>query len=188
MLKLFRSKIYIALSLVLLVSLVGVLGFRTLSDYSWVDAVYMTVITMTTVGFSEVSPLDDASKVFTIFLIISSVFIFAFALSVVTEYILGRNSLEILKKKKVKNKLERMNKHVIVCGYGRNGAQAVARLKAYNKPFIVIENDPEVIAKYEDEVLFIKGDATLVWPTLLASNFTFVCTSDISVHKTKSTC
>ncbi|MDO7628773.1 MAG: potassium channel family protein, partial [Flavobacteriaceae bacterium] len=87
MLKLFRSKIYIALSLVLLVSLVGVLGFRTLSDYSWVDAVYMTVITMTTVGFSEVSPLDDASKVFTIFLIISSVFIFAFALSVVTEYI-----------------------------------------------------------------------------------------------------
>ncbi len=159
MLKLFRSKIYIALSLVLFVSLIGVLGFRLLSDYSWLDAVYMTVITMTTVGFSEVSPLDDAAKIFTIFLIISSVFIFAFALSVVTEYILGRNSLEILKKKQVKNKLQVMNKHVIVCGYGRNGAQAVARLKAYNKPFVVIENDPEVIEKYEDEVLFIKGDA-----------------------------
>ena len=52
-----------------------------------------------------------------------------------------------------------MNKHVIVCGYGRNGAQAVARLKAYQMPFVVIENDPEIIEKYEDEVLFIKGDA-----------------------------
>ena len=159
MLKLFRSKIYIALSLVLFVSLVGVMGFRFISDYSWLNAVYMTVITMTTVGFSEVSPLDDSAKIFTIFLIIASVFIFAFALSVVTEYILGRNSLALLKIKQVKNKINHMNKHVIVCGFGRNGAQAVARLKAYNMPFVVIENDPVVIAKYEDEVLFIKGDA-----------------------------
>jgi voltage-gated potassium channel len=119
----------------------------------------MTVITMTTVGFSEVSPLDENAKVFTIFLIIASVFIFAFALSVVTEYILGRNSLALLKTKQVKNKIKHMNKHVIVCGYGRNGAQAVARLKAYQMPFVVIENDPEIIEKYEDEVLFIKGDA-----------------------------
>ncbi len=159
MLKLFKSKIYIALSLVLFVSLLGVIGFRYLSDYSWLDAVYMTVITMTTVGFSEVSPLDENAKVFTIFLIIASVFIFAFALSVVTEYVLGRNSLALLKKKQVKNKIKHMNKHVIVCGYGRNGAQAVARLKAYHMPFVVIENDAEVIEKFEDEVLFVKGDA-----------------------------
>ncbi len=159
MLKLFKSKIYIALSSVAVVSLLGVLGFRYLSNYSWLDAVYMTVITMTTVGFSEVSPLDENAKVFTIFLIIASVFIFAFALSVVTEYILGRNSLALLKTKQVKNKIKHMNKHVIVCGYGRNGAQAVARLKAYQMPFVVIENDPEIIEKYEDEVLFIKGDA-----------------------------
>lgn len=159
MLKLFKSKIYIALSLVLFVSLLGVIGFRYLSDYSWLDAVYMTVITMTTVGFSEVSPLDENAKIFTIFLIIASVFIFAFALSVVTEYVLGRNSLALLKKKQVKNKIKHMNKHVIVCGYGRNGAQAVARLKAYHMPFVVIENDAEVIEKFEDEVLFVKGDA-----------------------------
>ncbi|MCW1952913.1 MAG: NAD-binding protein, partial [Flavobacteriia bacterium] len=79
--------------------------------------------------------------------------------SVVTEYVLGRNSLALLKKKQVKNKIKHMNKHVIVCGYGRNGAQAVARLKAYHMPFVVIENDAEVIEKFEDEVLFVKGDA-----------------------------
>lgn len=159
MLRLFKSKIYISFFLVCFVSLIGVLGFRYLSNYTWIDAIYMTVITMTTVGFSEVSPLDSTAKVFTIFLIISSVFIFAFALSVVTEYILGKNSLDLLKKKQIKNKINHMNKHVIVCGYGRNGMQAVARLKTYNMPFVVIENDPAVIAKYESEVLFIQGDA-----------------------------
>ena len=62
----------------------------------------MTIITVTTVGFSEVRPLDADAKIFTVFLIVTSVFIFGFAISVITEYLLGRNSLQILKRKKVK--------------------------------------------------------------------------------------
>ena len=142
-----------------MVLLIGVLGFRSLSGLSWVDAFYMTIITVTTVGFTEVGHMDDRAKIFTVFLIIFSVFIFAFAISVVTEYILGRNSLQILKKKKVRNRISSLSDHVIVCGYGRNGMQAAERLKAYNKPFVVIERDRDVIEKYEDEVLFVEGDA-----------------------------
>ena len=159
MIRLFRSKIYLAIALMLTILLIGVLGFRFISHYSWLDAFYMTIITVATVGFGEVRPLDANAKIFTALLIISSVVIFSFAISVITEYILSRNSLELLKKKKVKNQISNLSSHVIVCGYGRNGMQAAERLTAYNRPFIVIERDKETIEKYEDEVLFVEGDA-----------------------------
>ncbi len=141
-----------------LVLLFGVVGYKFFSDFTWIEAVYMTIITVTTVGFSEVRPLDADAKIFTVFLIVTSVFIFGFALSVITEYLLGRNSLQILKRKKVKKRIDALTDHVVVCGFGRNGMQAAERLKAYNKPFVVIERDKEVIERYEDEVLFVEGD------------------------------
>ncbi len=159
MVKLFRSKIILAVSLVISVLVFGILGYRFLAGFAWLDALYMTIITVTTVGFMEVSPLDAPSKVFTIVLIISSVFIFAFAISVITEYLLSRNSLELLKLKKVKNRIDSLDKHVILCGYGRNGAQAAVKLKAYKKPFVVIEKSRELIERHENEVLFLEGDA-----------------------------
>lgn len=159
MLRLFRSKIYIAVSLMVAVLATGVIGFKYLSDLSWVDAFYMTVITVTTVGFTEVGPMSPQTKIFTIFLIIASVFIFAFAISVITEYILSRNSLDILKKKKVKNKISTLSNHVIICGFGRNGNQAAARLKAYKKPYVVVEKNKDVIERYSESVLFVEGDA-----------------------------
>ncbi|MBT8285177.1 MAG: potassium channel protein [Flavobacteriaceae bacterium] len=159
MLRLFRSKIYLAIGLMITVLIIGVMGYRYISDFNWLDALYMTIITVTTVGFMEVKPLDAESKIFTVMLIISSVIIFSFALSVISEYILSRNSLQLLKKKKVRNQINSLSNHVVVCGFGRNGMQAAERLRAYNRPFIVIERDREVIEKHEDEVLFIEGDA-----------------------------
>ena len=119
----------------------------------------MTIITVTTVGFNEVGPLETEGKIFTVFLIISSVFIFAYAISVITEYLFSKNQLQLLKTKKVKKMINRLSNHVIVCGYGRNGMQAVERLKAYKKPFVVIEKDKDIIQKYEEDVLFVEGDA-----------------------------
>ncbi|MDX1759371.1 MAG: potassium channel protein [Arenibacter algicola] len=159
MIRLFRSRMYLALALLVMVLLFGVFGYRFLSDYTWIDAFYMTIITVTTVGFSEVRPLDAEAKIFTVVLIVTSVFIFAFAISVITEYILSRNALQLLKKKKVKNKISSLSSHVIICGFGRNGNQAAERLKAYNRPFVVIEKDREVIEKFEEEILFVEGDA-----------------------------
>tara|TARA_R110001606_G_scaffold367411_1_gene522926 strand:- start:3887 stop:4849 length:963 start_codon:yes stop_codon:yes gene_type:complete len=137
----------------------GVLGYRFIADYSWVDAFYMTIITVTTVGFSEVRPMGPEGKIFTIVLIVTSVFIFGFAISVITEYLISRNSLQLLKKKKMKNIIENLNQHVVVCGFGRNGMQAAEKLKAYKKPFVVIEKDKEVIERFSEDILFIEGDA-----------------------------
>ena len=139
---------------------IGVLGYRFISDYEWLDAVYMTVITITTVGFAEVNPLDTQSKIFTIFLILASVVIVGYAISIITEYILSKNNFEDIKQRKMQKKIDAMSNHIIICGYGRNGKQAAVKLLAYKKPFVVIERDKEIIEKFQDEnIPFVFGNA-----------------------------
>ncbi|WP_299890801.1 TrkA family potassium uptake protein [uncultured Lacinutrix sp.] len=160
LIKLFRSKISTALFLLIFVVIIGVFGFKIISNYSWVDALYMTVITITTVGFGEVQPLDDASKVFTIFLILSSVVIVGYALTLITEFILSKNNIEELKQKKMQKKIDSFQDHTIICGYGRNGKQAAKKLMSYKKPFVVIEKDKEIIEKFQSEMLpMVHGNA-----------------------------
>ena len=83
----FRSKVYLAILAISSIFIVGVLGYRFMADYTWLDAIYMTVITVTTVGFREVNPLDETMKIFTVFLILVSVTTYLFAVSIFTEYI-----------------------------------------------------------------------------------------------------
>ncbi|MFT7667245.1 MAG: voltage-gated potassium channel, partial [Patiriisocius sp.] len=91
--KVFHSKVYVAILLLLAVFMAGVFGYRFISEYSWIDAFYMTVISITTVGFGEVVSLDDVAKLFTSTLILSSIFILAYAISVITEYMLSKNNI-----------------------------------------------------------------------------------------------
>ena len=158
---LINSKIYGALILVLIVFLSGVLGFKYLSDYTWIDAIYMTVITVATVGYGEVRPLDPAEKMFTSVLILSSVFILGYAFSVITEHIFSKNNIGNIREKKVQKKVKSMKNHVVVCGYGRNGKQAVQKLLAYKQPFVIIELNEEIVDRYsEDHLLFVHGNAS----------------------------
>ncbi|WP_298901507.1 TrkA family potassium uptake protein [uncultured Psychroserpens sp.] len=160
MIKLFRVKIYTAVFLLLILLFIGVIGFKIMSNYSWVDALYMTVITITTVGFQEVHPLDDTGKIFTIFLILASVVILGYAITVITEYILSKNNFEELKQKKMQKKIDSLANHIIICGYGRNGKQAAKKLLAYKKPFVVIEKDKDIMDKFQSEMVpFVLGNA-----------------------------
>ncbi len=160
LIQLFRTRIYKAIMLLVVLMFVGVIGFKLLPGYSLVDALYMTVITITTVGFGEVAPLDDNAKVFTIFLILASVFIVGYALTVITEYILSSNNIEELKQKKMKKKINNLSNHIIICGYGRNGKQAAKKLLAHEKPFVIIEKNKEIIEKFQREHLaFVYGNA-----------------------------
>ena len=156
----FRTKIFTAIFLLVAIVIIGVLGYVYISGYSWVDALYMTVITMTTVGFGEVAPLDDQSKIFTIFLILASVVIVGYALSIITEYILSKDHIEELKHKRMQKKIDDFKNHVVVCGYGRNGKQTVIKLLAYDRPFVVIEKDKELEEQLQiDNVPYIIGNA-----------------------------
>lgn len=157
----FRKKIYIALTLLCIVMLIGILGFRLISGYSWIDALYMTVITLSTVGFGEVQPLGASAKLFTVFLIGTSVLIFGYSISVITEYIIGRSDPQKAFDRKVMKIIHELKNHIIIVGYGRNGKQAAAKLMAYGKSFIIIEKNREVIEKFqEDSLLFLEGNAT----------------------------
>ncbi len=139
---------------------VGVLGYMFVSGYTFVDALYMTVITVTTVGFAEVNPLDTPSKVFTIFLILASVVIVGYAISIITEYILSRSNFEDIKQRKMQKKIDAMSNHIIICGFGRNGKQAAKKLLAYKKPFVIIERDKEIIERFQDDdIPFVCGNA-----------------------------
>jgi len=157
-----RSKIYKALLLLMAILIMGSLGYMTIEKYDFVDALYMTVITISTVGFKEANPLDFQGKIFTIILIFTSVGIYAYILSVITDYISNSNLMEELKIKKVLQKIDKLKDHTIVCGYGRNGKQALAKLGYYNRPCVIIENDPEIYREIEMEsnLLCVKGDAT----------------------------
>ena len=159
MLNIFKSKFRIAILLVICVLLIGVFGYRYIANYSWVDALYMTTITITTVGFGEVGPLDDVAKLFTVGLILASVVTLANAIAVITEYFMNKNSFEQFKNRKMKKKIDKLSNHIIICGYGRNGKQAAQKLSSYNRPFVVIEKDKELIEKHNDEILFVHGNA-----------------------------
>ena len=158
--KIFRSKLNTAVVLLILVLIIGVFGFKIISDFSWLDAVYMTVITVTTVGFGEVQPLDQESKLFTIILILTSVIIVGYALKIITEYIISKNDINELKQKKMQKKIDTLSDHVIICGYGRNGKQAANKLATHHRDFVVIEKDEQVTQKHKDtSTLFILGNA-----------------------------
>lgn len=160
LLRIFRSKFYTAVAMLLVLLMLGVLGYRLISDYSWIDALYMTVITITTVGFAEVNPLDTESKIFTIFLILASIIIVGYALSIITEYFLSKNNFEDLKQRNMQKRIDAMSNHIIICGFGRNGKQAAKKLATYKKPFVVIEKNKETIDRFQDDdILFVYGNA-----------------------------
>jgi len=160
MMKIFRDKIYTAVFLLCLMLFIGIAGYKLISGYSWIDAFYMTVITITTVGFGEVYPLSDSAKIFTVFLILASVVILGYAISVITEYILSKNNIEELKQKKMQKKIDGYKGHIIICGYGRNGRQAANKLRAYGKDFVVVEKDKETTEQFEiDSIPFVIGNA-----------------------------
>lgn len=158
--KLFKNKFYLAILLLVSLLFIGVFGYRTIAGYNWVDSLYMTVITIATVGYGEVTPLDDGAKLFTVFLILTSVAIIAFSLSVITEYIVKQSNPKLIKRRKVQKMISAFENHIIICGYGRNGKQVAQKLLAHKKNFVIVEGEKEIVDRYNSEKLpMLWGDA-----------------------------
>lgn len=155
------SKLKKPLIFLFIVLTIGVIGFKFISNMSFVDALYMTVITVSTVGFSEIHPFNETEKLFTIFLILTSLGVLGYVISVVSEYIANNKLIEELKLKKVEKQIKKLVNHTIICGYGRNGKQAVSKLSNYKKACVVIENDDDVLAELKEaKIPYVQGDAT----------------------------
>ena len=137
----FFSRIYFALLLLLLIFVIGISGFVYIEGYSLNEAFYMTVITVSSVGFGVVRELSAEGRIFTSFLIIISFGTFAYAISVITTYVVSGEFRNYYKDYRVNKSVENMSEHIIVCGYGRNGRQAAESLKLHNENFLVIEKN-----------------------------------------------
>ncbi len=153
---LLRAAIYL-----LVVLLIGAFGFHIIEHYSPIDALYMAVITASTVGFQEVHPLSEAGKVFTVFLIFASVGTLAYFASNFTRGLLQRQLRFFIPGYNRKLKLKKMENHVIVCGYGRNGSQVANELMAYKEKIVVIDKDHEIVlGNMGQSIRFVEGDST----------------------------
>ena len=155
------KRIFYALLMVMFIVTFGIFGYIMLEHYSVLEAAYMTVITVGTVGFKEVRPLSDQGKMFTIVLIIISLGTFAYSLSVITSYLIEGDIRRFYRDYRTKSEVKKMKDHVIICGYGRNGKQAAIRMKDHKVPFVVIDNVHEIVEKYSQRnITFVEGDAT----------------------------
>jgi voltage-gated potassium channel len=137
----------------------GTAGYHWIEGWPLNECLYMTVITVSTVGFGEVHPLSHNGRLFTILLIFFGVTAAALSLTSLFEYFILRGLNNLLGRNKMDKQIEKLNRHIIICGYGRTGEYIVRDLQKMQKPFVVIEDDPERIKLMEEEgVLHIAGD------------------------------
>ncbi len=160
--RLIESRFYKALILSLITLSFGTFGYLFLFDYSFIDSLYMTVITTTTVGFGEIQPFETEEKIFTIILIIISIFTLGYTISLFSEYLLTGNFFKTFKQNHVKKQINKMNNHVIVCGLGRNGSQVIETLLNHNRKIVAIDQNTDILNSYKDnkDIVTIEGDAT----------------------------
>jgi voltage-gated potassium channel len=156
-----RTNFIMAGIYLLVIIAVGIIGYVVIEEYNIVDALYMTIITTSTVGYREVEPLSDAGKLFTVLLIISSLGVLTYFLSQFTQSLLQTQVSFILRGYGRKSKLKKMENHIIVCGYGRNGKQVVKELQSFGEPVVVIDKSHEIVLNNIGQpVRFMEGDAT----------------------------
>jgi len=155
------KKLIISLSLIAFSVLSGIFGFMFIEGYHFLEAFYMTVITISTVGYQVSEPLSDTGKIFVSFYIIFNVGVLTYIVTYIASYVFeGEFKNEFYKYFNYKGVMKLKN-HVIVCGYGRNGRRACQELRIQGTPFVVIESRKEVIEEYIDvkTIPLIQGDA-----------------------------
>ena len=139
---------------------IGSLGFYGLGhDWSVLESVYMTIITLSPVGTGETQPLTDAGKIWAIIVILFGVTVVAYLF---TEFSKELFRLDLYRRNKMHKSVKKLHNHYIICGYGRMGAVIARELHEKKLPIVIIDNNPEKIRKINEKgYLYIEGDATL---------------------------
>ncbi|HYT91422.1 MAG TPA: potassium channel protein [Gemmataceae bacterium] len=142
--------------------LAGTLGYYFIEDkYDLFDALYMTVITLSTIGYQEVHPLSPTGRTFTMVLIVGGVFAFFWAGSEVIRAIVSGEVGELLGRQRMQRSLAQMADHLIVCGYGRMGRLVCQEFSQQDMPFVVVESQPEALIGFDiAHGIPLHGDAT----------------------------
>jgi voltage-gated potassium channel len=150
------------LLLILLMIIIGIIGFHFIEGWPFLDCLYMTVITIFTVGFKEVYDLSPAGRIFTIFIILGGVGTAIFAFTKLAEIVYEGGIRKFLRRRRMEKKLENLKDHYIICGHGRMGRVVRERMEEEKMPYVVIDTNEKkleaLMQTHKD--LYIKGDAT----------------------------
>ncbi len=139
----------------------GTLGFMLIEHWDFLDSLFMTVQTLTTVGYGSPHPLDDPGRIFAIVLMILGVGFVLYMLSDMVEMFLEANPQALIGRRRMKQRIAKLSNHQIVCGYGRTGQEVVRHFQRNTVEFVVIETDPaQVKAAEELGLLVLQGDAS----------------------------
>jgi voltage-gated potassium channel len=132
-------------------------GYHLLEGWSWFDGLYMTIITLATIGYGEIHPLTVAGRAFTIILIMVGVTVFGFLISILTQAVVENQIAEALGRRRLFRDISQLKDHYILCGAGRVGMRIIDELKRKEVDFVVIERDEAVAEK-----LLTRGDLVLI--------------------------
>ena len=159
----YQRNIIIALGSLFALFIIGVIGYTIIEQKSWTlfDAIYMTVITLTTVGYGD-NGLSDTGKAFTIILLIGGIGVFTYSVSVATAFIVEGQLREVFRRRKMKKAIAKLSNHYIICGIGDTGVHALDEMIQMDVKFVAIERDQERIEHLLEtrNFLYVQGDAT----------------------------
>lgn len=157
----FLSHFIVVVGLYLILLAVGWVGYVYIEGWSWTDSVYMTVITISTVGFGEIRPLSPTGRVFTGAMIIMGVSTTAYAFSTMANLIVTGDFRSLIWRKRMQNRIDKLRGHYIVCGFGRVGEHVVQDLMAHDEDLVLVEMLPSVRHEFENSnVIMVEGNAT----------------------------
>ena len=159
--RLFRSRLARGVFALAVVVAVGITGYMVVEGWSLLDSAYMTIITLTTVGYEEVHPLSSTGRIFTIFLMVAGVGVMLYVLTSVVNLAVAHEVGSLFRRRKLKTRIAKLKGHFIVCGFGRVGRVVASTLQSESVPVIVVDNEAEALAEAEDlGLLSLQGDAT----------------------------
>jgi len=156
-----RQRILRVIILLLGVIVAGTIGYIVIERLSFFDALYMTVITISTVGYEEVHPLSSGGRIFSSALIVGGVGIMLYSATTLVQYIIEGHFPNIFGRRRMKEKIEQLKGHIILCGYGRVGQEAAKVFESEGVAFVIIDENEEAVAKaIENGYLSLHGEAT----------------------------
>ena len=144
--------------------LLGTLGYIGIEGWAWGDSLYMTVITLTAVGYEEVHPLSPTGRAFTSFILAGGITGLGLWFAFLTSFIVELDLTPVLRKRRTEKKIKKMENHVIVCGAGRTGTQVVEELLVAGESFVIVERDRGKVEELQEllpGLAVIEGDATI---------------------------
>jgi len=156
-----EQRLGVVLTLFLIIIVAGAAGYVWIESWPWLDAIYMSTITVTTVGFSETHPLSAAGQMFTIVLVTLGVGAFTYTFSSLAQYLISGELQGVLAQRRMKRQTERLKDHYIVCGYGRVGREVVHEFQRERKSMVIIDHDERAILEAQQLTgcLILQGDA-----------------------------